>query len=68
LFLSTHFGSPRYAELHRTGATALVRGSSRGGEMGAYAGLARTQRDDNLRRGIAEFLRFGMEAGVFDGE
>jgi hypothetical protein len=67
-FVSRRYGTPGYARLRRRGATALVRGSSTGGELGAYARLRQTQRDDNLRRGIAEFLRFGLEAGVLDGD
>jgi hypothetical protein len=67
-FVSQRYGTPGYARLRRAGATALVRGASTGGEMGAYARLRQTQRDDNLRWGIAEFLRFGLEAGVLDGD
>ncbi len=67
-FASRRFATPGYARLRRPGATALVRGASTGGEMGAYGRLRQTQRDDNLRRGIAEFLRFSLEAGVLDGD
>jgi hypothetical protein len=66
-FVSTTYGTPGYARLRRAGATALLRGASTGFEMGALAHRQETQRDDNLRRGIDEFLRFGLEAGVFDG-
>jgi len=66
-FVSQRFGTPGYARLRRGGATAIIRGASDGFEMGALAGLRQTQRDDNLRRGIEEFLRFGLEAGVLDG-
>jgi hypothetical protein len=66
-FVSHHFATPGYARLRRPGATAVIRGASNGFEMGALALLQQTQRDDNLRRAIAEFLRFGLEAGVLDG-
>lgn len=67
-FLSTGYGTPRYGRLRRAGASAVIRGASDGFEMGALAHLRQTQRDDNLRRGLAEFLRFGLEAGVLDGQ
>ena len=66
-FVSRQFSTPGYGRLRRTGATAVIRGASDGFEMGAMARLRQTQRDDNLRRGIEEFLRFGLEAGVIDG-
>ncbi|WP_420124764.1 hypothetical protein [Nakamurella sp.] len=66
-FVSTRFGTPGYARLRRAGASALIRAASDGYEMGALARLRQTQRDDNLRRAVAEFLRFGLEAGVLDG-
>lgn len=67
VFVSRQFGTPGYGRLRRAGATAVIRSASDGFEMGAMARLGQTQRDDNLRRGIAEFLRFGLEAGVADG-
>lgn len=67
-FVSRHFALAGYGRLRRARAGALVRGASDGFEMGAMARLRQTQSDDNLRRGIAEFLRFGLEAGVLDGD
>jgi hypothetical protein len=67
-FVSRHYTTAGYGRLRRARATALVRGASNGFEMGAMARLRQTQRDDNLRRGIEEFLRFGLEAGVLDGD
>lgn len=67
-FVSRHYATAGYGRLRRAGATALVRGAGDGFEMGAMARLRQTQRDDNLRRGIEEFLRFGLEAGVLDGD
>ncbi|GAA0311589.1 hypothetical protein [Kineococcus aurantiacus] len=67
-FVSRRYATPGYGRLRRAGATALVRGASDGYEMGAHARLGQTQRDDNLRRGIAESLRFGLEAGVLDAD
>jgi hypothetical protein len=66
-FVATRFGAPGYARLRRSGASALVRAASDGYEIGAMARLRQTQRDDNLRRAVAEYLRFGLEAGVLDG-
>ena len=66
-FVSRQFGTPGYGRLRRIGTTAVIRGASDGFEIGAMARLGQTQRDDNLRRGIEEFLRFGLEAGVADG-
>jgi hypothetical protein len=66
-FVATRFAAPGYARLRREGASALVRAASDGYEIGAMARLRQTQRDDNLRRAVAEYLRFGLEAGVLDG-
>jgi hypothetical protein len=66
-FVATRFGAPGYARLWRSGAGAVVRAATDGYEIGAMARLRQTQRDDNLRRAIAEFLRFNLEAGVLDG-
>jgi hypothetical protein len=67
VFVSHQFGTRGYGRLRRAGATAVIRGASDGFEMGAMARLGQTQRDDNLRRGVEEYLRFGLEAGVADG-
>jgi hypothetical protein len=67
-FVSQRYATPGYARLRRTGASAIVRGARDGYEMGALARLRQTQRDDNLRRAIEEFLRFGLDAGVLDGD
>ena len=66
-FVSRRFATAGYGRLRRPGASAVIRAASDGYEMGALARLRQTQRDDNLRRAIEEFLRFGLEAGVLDG-
>ena len=40
-------------------------GAEDGSEMGALNFLKQPQRVDNLRASLNEFLRFGLEAGIF---
>src|SRR4029079_7815264 len=64
-FESVSFGEPAYAQL--TGATApeIVTGAEDEGEMGAWHFVQAPLRLRNLRVALDEYLRFGLEAGVF---
>jgi hypothetical protein len=64
-FESVSFGEPAYAQL--TGATApeIVTGADDEGEMGAWHFVQAPLRLRNLRVALDEYLRFGLEAGVF---
>jgi hypothetical protein len=44
---------------------ALLRGASDEGEIGVMHALAQPQREDNLRTRLDEYLRHGLDAGLF---
>jgi hypothetical protein len=64
-FTSLRFGDPGYAQL-RTSTPAEIRtGADNESEMGASNYLYAPQREANLRVRLDEYLRFGLEAGIF---
>jgi hypothetical protein len=65
LFTSITYGQPGYAQLSLACAAEIRTGAEDGSEMGAFDFLKQPQRVDNLRASLNEFLRFGMEAGIF---
>jgi hypothetical protein len=64
-FTSTRFGDPGYGQLADRCAEALRQGSSRQSDLGAFGDLLQPQREANLRAALDEYLRFGLEAGIF---
>jgi hypothetical protein len=64
-FVATRFGDPGYRQLSDRCAAELLAGSSQRSDMGAYAHLLRPQREANLRAALDEYLRFGLQAGIF---
>jgi hypothetical protein len=64
-FTSLRFGTPGYAQLEPVTADAIRRGASDEGEMGAFHQLYQPQREANLRVRLVEYLRVGLEAGIF---
>ncbi|MGM0583452.1 MAG: hypothetical protein ACQEUZ_02210 [Pseudomonadota bacterium] len=65
VFASRRYADAGYLLLDPRTSEAILRGAENGGEMGVWNRAAHQARDDNLRRVIGEFLRFGREAGVF---
>jgi len=65
LFTSVAYGQPGYAQLSLACAVEIRTGAEDGSEMGAFDFLKQPQRVDNLRASLDEFLRFGMDAGIF---
>lgn len=65
LFNSLRYGSPAYCQLSRNCSQEVRTGASDGPEMGTYHDLFEPQRETNLRVRLAEYLRFGLEAGIF---
>lgn len=65
LFTSTRFGDAAYAQLARNCALEIRTGADDQSEMGAFHDLMQPQREANLRTRLDEFLRFGLEAGIF---
>lgn len=64
-FTSLHYGDPGYGQLSRATPEAIRAGAEDGSEMGAFRHLQQPRREANLRRTLAEYLPFGLEAGIF---
>lgn len=64
-FTSLVFGQPGYAQLSPACAPEIQTGAEDGAEMGVFNFLKQPQRQDNLLASLDEFLRFGLEAGIF---
>jgi hypothetical protein len=64
-FLTLRYGRPHYARLASRTPEEIRRGADDEGEMGAYHALHEPQRETNLRIRLTEYLRAGLEAGVF---
>jgi len=65
LFVSLHYGDAQYGQLELRCPVELRTGADDGSEMGAYRFLQQAHRESNLRTVLQEYLRFGLEAGVF---
>ncbi len=65
-FTSTRFGDPGYAQLHKNVSKEIFEGADNTSEMGVFNHLYQPQRINNMKTIInKEYLRFGLEAGVF---
>jgi hypothetical protein len=64
-FTSVMYGAPGYGQLARGIAPEIARGADDEGEVGAFHFLQQPQRLANLEARLDEYLRFGLEAGVF---
>ncbi|WP_299908905.1 hypothetical protein [uncultured Paracoccus sp.] len=56
---------PAFCQLRRATPAEIRMGASEEGEMGAWHLLAAPHREANLRIRLEEYLRFGLEAGIF---
>jgi hypothetical protein len=65
VFTSLRYGTAGYLQLSRRCAPEITAGSEDGSEMGAFHDLFGAQRETNLRIRLDEYLRFGLEAGIF---
>jgi hypothetical protein len=65
MFRSLRYGDPAYAQLGRRCAAEIREGAEDQAEMGAFHDLYQPQRERNLRARLDEYLRFGLEAGIF---
>jgi hypothetical protein len=64
-FTSRTYGDPGYGQLALACPPEIATGAEDGSEMGAFSSLKQPQRAANLRTVVDEYLRFGLEAGVF---
>jgi hypothetical protein len=65
MFNSTRFGDPAYGQLSTACPAQIRTGANDESEMGVFHDVFQPQRETNLRVRLAEYLRFGLEAGLF---
>ncbi len=64
-FTSERYSRPGYAQLSMNTDEEIRTGAEDGSEMGAFSHLKQPQREANLKAALDEYLRFGLEAGIF---
>jgi hypothetical protein len=64
-FTSLRYGHHAYGQLSRRTSVKVRQGADDEAEMGVYHDLYQPQREANLRLRLDEYLRFGLEAGIF---
>ena len=64
-FTSTRYSDPAYGQASLTCPAEIQTGAEDGSEMGAFSFLKQPQRTANLQSNLEEYLRFGLEAGIF---
>ncbi|GAB4070845.1 hypothetical protein GCM10028812_41140 [Ancylobacter sonchi] len=64
-FTSLRYGRPGYGQLATRCPVLIGTGADDEAEMGAFHSLFQAQRETNLRVRVSEYLRFGLEAGLF---
>jgi hypothetical protein len=64
-FTSLRYGFPAYGQLSINAGAKLLTGADDEGQPGAFHFLYQPQRDTNLRVRLAEYLRVGLDAGIF---
>jgi hypothetical protein len=63
--VSSRFRDPEYCQLSACCPPEIRRGADDEGSMGAFHDLLEPQREAHLRARVEEYLRFGLEAGIF---
>ena len=64
-FTSLRYGDPGYGQLRPGTHDAIRTGADDESEMGATHELYQPLRETNLRLRLDEYLRYGLEAGLF---
>lgn len=64
-FTCYRYGHPAYGQLQPGCPEEIRKGAENGSEMGVFADLQQPQRESNLQTALDEYLRFGLEAGIF---
>jgi hypothetical protein len=65
MFTSGDYSDPGYCQLSRNCAIEIRQGADDESEMGVFHDLYQQRREINLRVRLGEYLRFGLEAGIF---
>lgn len=65
VFTDHHYGRPAYAQLALSCPQEITRGADDESEMGAFHNLYQPQRETDLRVRLDEYLRYGLQAGIF---
>ncbi len=64
-FTSLRYADPGYCQLRQSVPEQIRTGADDEAEMGAFHDLFQPQRESNVRTRLDEYLRFGLEAGIF---
>jgi len=64
-FTSLRYGVPAYCQLTARTPDAIKRGADDESELGVYHFLFQPQRESDLITRLDEYLRVGLEAGIF---
>lgn len=67
VFTSVRYGDPGYCQLSQHCAVEIRQGADDEAEMGVFHTLYQPQREANLQERLDEYLRFGLEAGIYYG-
>ena len=65
VFTSLQYGDPGYCQLSQLCSIKIRQGADDDSEMGVFHDLYQPQRIQNLKTRLNEYLRFGLEAGVY---
>lgn len=65
VFTSLSYGDAGYGQLSNQTPEEIKQGADDEAEMGVFHDLYQPQREKNLRTRLDEYLRFGLEAGIF---
>jgi hypothetical protein len=65
VFTSLNYADAGYGQLDGHCAAEITQGADDQSEMGAFHDLHQPQRISNLQTRVEEYLRFGLEAGIF---
>ncbi|MEA3335586.1 MAG: hypothetical protein U9R25_06715 [Chloroflexota bacterium] len=65
VFNSQRYGDPDYCQLNQRCPVEIRTGADDESEMGVFHDLYQPQKETNLRVRLDEYLRFGLEAGIF---
>ena len=64
-FTTLRYGQPGYCQLGSYCPNEIRTGAEDESEMGAFHDVFAPQRENNLKIRLQEYLRFGLEAGIF---